>query len=72
MSSSSQNVRYRMVSTKDDLIDTEINQAQADNGSEEPDDRDADLAQKSKFLDLFSRKTWVKTSKPSWSDQLTR
>ena len=57
MSSSSQNVRYKMVSTKDNLVNTEIDQAQANTGSEEPDDRYADPAPKSKFLDFFSRKT---------------
>ncbi|PMD38401.1 hypothetical protein L207DRAFT_514310 [Hyaloscypha variabilis F] len=47
-----------MVSNKDDLIDTEINQAQAENGSEEPDDQDANLTPKLRLLYLCSRKTY--------------
>ncbi|KAN0093722.1 hypothetical protein V8E51_016906 [Hyaloscypha variabilis] len=47
-----------MVSNKDDLIDTEINQAQAENGSEEPDDQDANLAPKLRLLYLCNRKTY--------------
>jgi len=54
-----------MVSNKDDLIDTEINQAQAENGSEEPDDQDANLTPKLRLLYLCNRKTWVKNSKPA-------
>ena len=63
MSSSSRDVRYRMVSNKDDLVDAEINQTQADDGSEEPDNREANIASKSRLLDFFNRKTYVKKSK---------
>jgi hypothetical protein len=48
MGSSSQSVRYRMVSNKDDLVDAEINQV-------EPDDQDTGLRPKSRLSELFDR-----------------
>jgi hypothetical protein len=50
MSSSSRSVRYRMVSNKDDLVDSEINQI-------EPEDHDADLTPKSRLYNIFDRQT---------------
>jgi hypothetical protein len=49
MSSSSWSVRYRMVSNKDDLLDSEINQV-------ETGDHDADLVPKSRLSGCFNQK----------------
>lgn len=50
MSSSSRSVRYRMVSNKDDLVDSEINQV----GSN---DQHGELMPKSRLTQLFDRQT---------------